>query len=419
MENLYGIVHTEDGRYVMATIRSNDAGTWSLAKVRQWQSHNVLRGILLFHRGIYFGIASWWKPHQDNVPITNMLIASDKSSVSTDTDGSFDVITHAADIDIHRETLQANLLAMVPEDTFLATLPLYLSDEAGDSFVSIYGSIDHYSIGVTIDRKLTVSFRMTPGSPERLSGHIGRIKRYWNMNFPDKSFPDTIVTIGDMTNTPDSAFEKSPIRVLDTEKDIYVLKAMGSAFAQKESTVSRFAEQTPEASFRKKRTWIYGVSGGLVCLGLCAVALFSGIDFWFVKKKAAYEEEYQHIVVYNQEVKKLTERNNELAETILRLEDTFTRRTLWGKFLHEIGKNKPGDLYFERFGSEPIPNNSQAIRIALSGWTPEEKSVTNFIAKLQNMPYVTQITPSSIERDKKKRSIYGFKILCTLLLNEQ
>ena len=87
--------------------------------------------------------------------------------------------------------------------------------------------------------------------------------------------------------------------------------------------------------------------------------------------------------------------------------------------LYVITSGRPDNLYFERLASEPVKDKENVINIALGGWTENESSVTEFISVLQELPYVTQITLSSMERDKKKSSVYLFKILCTLLLNEQ
>jgi hypothetical protein len=419
MEQCYGIIHTDEGDYVMAVMRYGNANTWIRAGKNRWQSSNILRRVLLFHRGVHFGVTSWWRPLEFKEPVDTMVTAEGIGSSEADTEQSrFNVVAHAADVTIHREELQANLLAVVPEDIFLATVPLYCSSEDSDSFVSVYGTEEFCFIGVTVDRKLSAVFHMVPGASEKIAGHLGRIRRYWRLYFPAVAFPRKITTIGTCEFTPDSYFETLPVRIFEKENDISLFRAMGTAMTQKEECGPRFSGATPEASFRKKRTWIYGISAGLVLFGLLAAALFAGINFWYYKKKAAFEAEYQHVIGFNKEIKSLAERNNEIAETILRLEATFSRRTLWGKFLHEIGRNRPADLYFERFGSEPIPNNTQAIKIALMGWTPKELSVTKFIATLQNMTYVTQITLSSMERDKSNRSIYGFKIICTLLLSE-
>lgn len=421
MQNLYGVVSNDDGRYVMAAMRSNEPNVWKLAKYTEWESHNLLRRILLFHRGVYFGIKSWQKPRGSEINVDSTTIIEQDTSGALKDDGqrAFDIITNDTSLDIHREALSSNLLGIVSEDSFLTAMPLYMYEKAGDSFITIYGNGSYYSIGFTSQKKLLVSFKMAPGDKEKLPGHLGRIERYWNRKFPDMPFPDTIITMGDPEHTPDAAFNQKVHRIEDIPHDEHVLKAMGCALAQQNDLAPLFVKETPESSFRRKRTFMYGLSVGILFLGVGLLLFFSGMNIWFSNKKTAYENEYQKVIVNNQEIKKLLLRSNELAETITRLENTLSRQTIWGKFFHAIGKERPEGLYFERLGTEPLKDKEQVVRVAISGWTEKETNVTDFIAKLQDMPYVTQITLSSMERNKKKRSIFGFKVLCTLLLNEQ
>ncbi len=421
MDKSFGIVHTEEGRYIMAAMNRDEAGTWSLDSYRQWESNSVLHRILLFDRGVYFGIPSWWIPGKSDISFDNM-IAVETENFATDksiADNIYNVVTYSKDLCIHKETLKDNLLAVVPDNAFLATLPLSKSEVTNDSFISIYGNGELYIIGIIVKTKLKASFKMAPGDHKNLPGHIGRIKRYWYIKFPNVIFPEDIVYIGDFVYTPENIFNKHPIKVHDSINDINLLKAMGIALAQRYEAVPMFSAQTQEALFRKTRTWIYRISAGLFITGVVAVLVFHGINLLFLNKQAKYKREYQHVIAHNLEIKKLTERVNELAVSVTRLEETFLGQTIWAKFLYAIGKKAPKDLYFERFGSKPVEKENNAVQIALYGWSPRESSITQFIAALQDMQFVTQITLSSMERDKKEHSIYGFKILCTLLLNEQ
>lgn len=417
MRNLYGIVHTEDGRYVMAAMRFNDSGSWVASGIRQWQSNNVIMPYLLFRRGISFGVNAWWRPRTSAIAIDNMVTA--ESAAAEETDQKYDLVTYSADLRIHTQVLKSNLIAVAPQDLFLATLPLNLHEKSTDSFLSICSGKDYYLIGVTVNQRLVISYKMAPCSEEKLPGYIGRIRRYWNINFPEIVFPETVFIIGDSSAIPDSAFVKHPVRVAEGEDDINALRAMGVAFARDSDSVPLFASQTEESAFRKKRTLLYGVSAGLVAITLLILVFFIGINLWYGRRIDSFKAEYRRVISHNQDVKKIIDRNKELAETILRLENTFTHKTIWGKFLHVIASGKPDNLYFERLASEPVKEKGNVINIALNGWTENESSVTEFISTLQELPYVTQITLSSMERDKKKPSVYLFKILCTLLLNEQ
>jgi Tfp pilus assembly protein PilN len=420
MQNLYGIVHTDDGRYIMASVRYDESNVWKLAGLKQWESHNVLKRIFLLHRGIYFGIKSWQKPQESDFSDDNLISAIyDKPDVlASGNKGNLDIVTNSADLNAHKEALCANLLGVISEDAFLATIPLCMHGKTGDSFVTVYGNGQYYIIGITVNEKLLASFRMALGAHEKLSGHLGRIERYWNVKFPDVEFPDRIIAMGDPDHTPDTAFDKPAYRVESIPQDEHPLKAMGCALAQEKKVLPLFTKETQESFFRKKRTLIYSLSAGFLLLGLLSFTVLSGLNIWYNNKKTAYENEYQKVIGNNQEIKKLLKRSNELAETIMRLENTLSRQTTWGKFFHAIGNERPEDLFFERLGTEPVKDKEQAVRVALTGWSSKEGNITDFIAKLQGMPYITEVILSSIERNKKKRSIFGFKILCTLLLNE-
>ena len=416
MRNLYGIVHTEDGRYVMASMRCDEHGRWNASGIRRWKSNNFFMPYLLFQRGVCFSITSWWRPRTSTIPLDTMVYAD---SDAYDDNRRFDIVAHAADMRIHTQALKSNLLAVIPEDAFLVSLPLNIYTEDVDSFISISCNSNCYLMGIIIDKKLIASFKMAPCSEDKLPAHIERIRCYWNSSFPNIAFPETVFVVGDYSNIPDSAFAKPPIHISEKERDINVLQAMGAAFAQNGESVPLFASQTEDSLFREKRTLIFGISAGLIVVPLLLVAFFIGINFWSSKRIDSFKADYQHVISHNKDVKKIIDRNNELAETILRLEDTFNRKTLWGKFFHAIASSKSDNLYFARLGSEPVKDNENIIRIALTGWTPKESSVTDFISILQELPYITQITLSSMERDKKKTSVYSFKILCTLLLNGQ
>lgn len=417
MKNLYGIVYTEDGRYVMVAMRRNESGAWTVTGVRRWQSNNVVMPHLLFRKGVSFGINAWWRPGTAVLPKDTLV-----SVLPSESGGEaqrFDIVTYSADLRIHTQALKSNLIAVAPQDSFLATLPLNLSGKGEESFLSLCSGKDYFLIGVTVNRRLLVSYRVAPCSEDKVTGHIRRVQGYWITTFPDIPFPETVFIIGDSTTIPDSAFVKKPVSIEEREEDISVLRAMGAAFAGNGDSVPLFQLQTEEAAFRENRSLLYGISAGLVAVPLLILVFFLVINFWYGRSINTYKEEYRHVISHNRDVKKIIDRNKLLAETILRLENTFTRKTMWGKFLYSIASRKPDDLYFERFASEPLKDKETVINIALNGWTENESSVTEFISILQELSYVTQITLSSMERDKKKSSVYLFKISCTLLLNEQ
>ena len=422
MQHLYGIVSTDDDRYVMAAMTADEGGTWKLGKLTEWEHHAFSRVLLLFHRGVYYGITSWFKPRESTV-VDDSLTPADYDTIEKDADAAappaLSVVTNTTVLDAHREALSPNLLGMLSEDAFLATVPLCMHEKCGDSFVTVFGNGTCYRIGITENGTLTAVFRMAPGGHEKLPGHLGRIERFWHSRFPDKVFPEKILALGDPEFSPKTAFEKPVQRVQGVPREEHTLKAMGCALAQKKKVLPLFVGETPGAAFRKKRTILYGLSAATLLVSIMLLIAMVGMNAWYTGKKTAYENEYQRVIGNNKEIKKLLKRSNELAGTITRLENTLSRQTIWGKFFYTVGKERPEGLFFERFGTEPIPDEEQTVRVAISGWTAQETKVTDFIARLQEMPYVTHITLSSLERNKKRKSIFGFKVLCTLLLNEQ
>ncbi len=421
MKKLYGIVCTLDRKYVKATVQCDKESGCTIKNVKKWENQDLFKRFTLFHQGVYFGIKSFWKPHENITSIKEFtsVVNNESHELTEDSRSNFNILTNSFDLSIHEQTLYSNLLGIIPDDAFLASVPLSLCEDPLNSFVSIYCNSVYYCIGIIIDKKLNASFRIAPGDPEKLASHLGRIKRYWNIKFATINFPDTIIALGDSKYIPENAFRTKITRVQGIPEDEFELKAIGCALAQKEDVVPLFKNSTEGALFRKKRTWMHGISVSFVFLGIFLFTLFFGINLWYTKQKEAFEDEYNKVVVNDKEINKLLKRNNELVSTIVRLQKTLSNQTIWGKFFHTLGEGRPKDLFFERIGTDPVKDKENIVRVAIAGWTQKEGSITELIAKLQDMPYVTQITLSSMERNKKKRSIYGFKILCTLLLNEK
>lgn len=417
MKNHHGIVSSDHGDYILASVSSPVAGTPCVYKIKQWDSSSVLGRITLFQKGVTFGVPSCCQPVASEVDLDGMTIA-----IKTITDGIVDpfrFITHSTDLAIHRDSLEANLLGIVPKESFLASLPICYVKNISDSFISIFGNDELVFIGIIIKKKLNVVYRVVLEDKNTINCFIERIKRYWDIRIPDIIFPDEIVVIGDYEYISSDTISNKIHRIFEDVADDSILSAVGTALTEKEPVTPFFETETMSAKFRKKRTWIYGGAIGISAFVLCLIIGTYSLGWLFARQKMTYESEYKKVIVNNTEIKKLIDRNDDLAETILRLDKTFSHQTVWGKFFNAIGKGRPDGLFFERLQSKPVEGKEQVVRIALSGWTAKERNVTEFIAKLQSVNYVTQITLASMERDKKKRSIFGFKIKCTLLLNEQ
>ncbi len=401
----------------MATLKKDETGLWTVSSCKEWDSDKKLKTTLLFHRGVHVGIQSWWRPIKATAGMEQFTVALNDVSENDDDDQvNPQAIALTSDLNIQTQTFEHNLLSIVPQDCFLTTIPLAMSS-VGDTFVTIFGDQSHFLIGITRKRKLLVTYSLARKEGVSLTGFLGRIKRTWELKCPDVSFPDKMCVLGDPQQISDSLVGQSVVYIDTIPHAKKNLIAIGSALAQEGAELPSFVKETDSAQFRTIRTWLYGVSLGLILLGVLSILGLGGINFWYSHKKNAYEAEYQKVIANNKEINKLLKRTDNLAETIMRLEETFSRQTLWGKFFLAVANERPENLYFERIGTEPIAGKDMAVRVAITGWTSQESSVTKFIGKLQEMSYVTEITLSSLERNKKKRTVFGYKILCTLLLN--
>lgn len=379
----------------------------------------MLHRMLLLNQGVYFGIPCWWKPHTSAIPIQNIIIGIHETAEQDflSSKAAFDAVANATEFGEHHGKLHNNLLGVVSEDAFLVTVPGAFHKNCGDDFIAIYCNGSFYTIGVVIAKTLLVSFRVSPPTKEALENHMGRIERYWQIRMSAKPFPDVFIALGARELFPQAVCGRtlSFMEGLDI-RDESSLKAIGVALVNTGWEAPRFADRTVEAGFRKMRSMLAVFSAGVLALGLLICACCMGLELWFNMQKARYEKEYQNVILNNQEIKQLLDGSNKLAQSIRTMEETFLHKTVWSKFLYTVAHARPDDLFFDRIGSEPVAGNPDAIHIAISGWTMRESSVTTFIARLQDLKFLSKITLMSMERESSKQSVYGFKIVCVLQL---
>jgi hypothetical protein len=422
MRQHHGIIHTTDGTYLHAVARRDKKGLWGLQKVSSFDCGNILRQLLLSGNGIYLGVPSRWKPSQSTGACQNDVgeIPRVDSPDDVSNKATFEAVAHATEISIHHDNLKNNLMGIFSEEAFLVSIPLSFLKNTGDDFIAIYHGDNFFTIGIIQKKRLVVSFTLAPGTREALECHWGRIARYWALKNPDHPVIERFVAFGKRESFPETLSGKSLEFVPQAESlDDASLKALGVAMiAETQDAVPRFTDITPEAEFRKIRTLTY-----LACAGMLVVSLLFSIGagamyLWYTVQKNRYEKQYQSLIVDNLEIKRHLNDANKLAQSILTLEETFKRKTLWSEFLYGIAKARPEDVFYERIGSEPLKGSGDAIRIALSGWTTQESSVTAFIGSLKQLDYLSECSLVSLERETAKQTIYGFKILCTLQLKK-
>ena len=410
MQTTHGIVPTDDGQYLMVSLQASETGAPRIA-VKRWNCHDRIRTMLLLHRGIVCGVSSFWKSPNSRVP--ENTLAAEKAGAF------FTPLTPRTTADIHLETLAGNCVALVPNDAFLCTVPLYFGDKSVHSFVSVFPLPSHYKIGLVINRELVAVFDMAPCAPDSLEAHVGRISRYWARTFAHMPFPEHMYALGDETSLKTGQFSLQHLNITAGNYECATydeIRALGVALARTTSVgnVPEFPLSSAKSAVRLPRTLLYAASVLMVIIAL----LLTGVSLVANKltefKINAYALQFQSAISNNKEIKDLFAENGALATMILQFRDKSSAKTNWAPFLHALGAQRPEGLYLEMLGSEPVKGSSGSARIAVSGWARSEKLVADFIARLQKDDRISNILLSSLEKNEKKTTLCDFKIVCVL-----
>jgi Tfp pilus assembly protein PilN len=406
---VYGLVSGQDGRYHLAVLSCGAEG-WSVSDVKHWDSQNALRPLLQWNREITLGVSGVWK----RTATGGML----DGRVQAESERQFVPYGLSSDIRHVAGAFVFNCGAVVPDDAYLATIPLIFSKESHNNFVAVFANDVAYRIGIIVDKKLAASFKMAPGQPEKLNGHLGRIERYWSLHYPGEQFPTVIYTLGVPASLPPEMAPGIPLslgKAIDSNE--VSLQAIGVALSPVTNAVPQFAGSTPEALHRKSRTLITLAAAAILMLTIVSTLAVFGLNQWYSDRARHHEKKYQQVFADNSDIRGLFQETNKTARSIMRLQETFSHQTTWARLLETLGKERPDGVFIERLGSQPVEQDKSRIQIAITGWVTNEALITDFIAKLQKMPYITSIKLSSMQRDKVKTSISQFKIICTLILN--
>ncbi|MGB7566824.1 MAG: PilN domain-containing protein [Chitinivibrionales bacterium] len=410
MQTTHGIVPTDDGQYLMVSLRAPGAGAPRIA-VKRWNCHDRIQTMLLFHRGIVCGVSSFWKSPKSQAP--ENTLAAEKAGTF------FTALAPRTTADIHLETLAGNCVALVPDDAFLCTVPLYFGDKSAHSFISVFPLPSHYKIGLVINRELVAVFDMAPCTPEALEAHAGRISRYWARTFPHVPFPEHMYALGSETGLKTGQFSLQHLNIIagNFECTTYdEIRALGVALARTTSVgnVPEFPLSSAKSAVRLPRTLLYAASVLMVIIALLLTGASLIADKLTESKINAYASQFQSTISNDKDIKNLLAENGMLANEILQFRDKSLARTNWALFLHALGTQRPEGLYFEMLGSEPVKGSSGSARVAFSGWARSEKLVADFIARLQKDDRISNISLSSLEKNEKKTTLCDFKIVCIL-----
>jgi hypothetical protein len=410
-QQIHGIISTEDGSFLLSSLEKTEQG-WTAKRSRRWNADNAVNNLLLLHRGVVAAAPSHWTPSDAaSFPSAGTMVSAQSDS---------HIVPHASEavIGSFSGRLSHNLLAVVPGDAFLCTIPLALGRDPAQSFVSVYQDASFYKIGIIINRSLAAVFTMAPASPQALAGHLGRIERYWSGTGAGAPFPEKVFLLGRSEAPAGLASSVSRLDCagsgIDTS-DPDALAASGAALSGLYGNVPRFAVDAAPASLRKARTALYAVSAGMVLCALLACAALPVFTAAAHGRLASYKKQYQAILSSNPDLKVLLGQNDSLARLILSAHDEALSQTRWARMLQTLGTIRPDGLFMEMLGSDGTALSGK-VRVAFSGWAYNESQVTGFIASLQKSGLYSGVSLSSLERNESS-NVSTFRITCTLNLS--
>jgi Tfp pilus assembly protein PilN len=407
MQRAYGITHTKDGTFVGTSLR-RDAVAWKVQRVKTWMPDKWVHTVLLLHRGVHCGTPAHWR--------SKLSPAENGGHVEATGDGLFAACTFGDHVDLVQQRLAPNLLGVVPDDAFLATVPLSMSADPVNSFVSIHAVDSAYRIGVVLDRQLTAVFLLAPGIPSALESHLGRIERYIRRALPESPFPRRVYVISPDAELSVDGFECERVWI-DGATDEDALRSAGAALvAVAGAAVPRFTEITAAARFRAVRTGLCAAAASLALGLLLAGGVAFAASMWYSRQIAAYDVKQKQLLATSTELQALLADNQKLSKRILDIEGMLSHQTTWARFLQAIADHRSSGLFIQRLGSASTSDMAATADVGLGGWASEERAITDFITNLQSMKFLSKVQLGVIERDTEHSNLFRFKLTCTLKL---
>lgn len=408
MRIVYGITFASDGQVVFARIAEKN-GKWRLCGIERGNDHRIPLAASLLGRDVYLGLPAHWQ----RTPLTDQ-----DNLTNTGGDSPFAAFTRTELLRLHAEPFLKNTMGIIPDDSFLCTIPLSMTDAVEESFLTLIREETVVKIGVTINKKLEAVFCTDQNTS--LEGFFNRLHIYWNSVNHDEPLPRMVYLIHqEVCEGLDDYFRVKHIEMTDSRlSDAFALKSLGVALASVTTSAPFFKIPLQESSLRKLRSMAFVSSLAMTMAALLTIIIPAGLNTFYRWKIRSSETEYRSILFNNNEIRSLIDSGDSLSEKILHLQKTLSHPTRWAAFLQALGENRPNGLYYEQLGSEPQGKTDQVLRVALAGWATNETVVTEFLKTMQSRSVVSNITLASLERDLKSKDLYKFKIICTLQLEE-
>ena len=402
--SVHGIVSTGSGGFYLTTLRRTGK-SWRVASTRQWNTADRLATALLGSRGVCLGVPSFWRSTNSPLALGGVESAAGGGPLAAQ--------SFTAQTALNSALLAANCTAVYPDDAYLCTLPLALVPGCPASFLSIHSSAGILHIAAILDRTTACTMMFPADGP--LQGALDRIDRFLRKSFPGATMPETIVTVNETAVDPAMPFKLLRLDCSSAHldgADTLMLKSAGVALAPAISGMPPFAADCSRSRVRLARTALVSAAIGLFALSLLALLTVSGLRIYAGWHLRSARAAYARTLNQSADLKSLLDKNESIARRAVDLEQRFAHKTNWTALLSTIGSARPDGLYLDRFGSEGLDSRTNAVKIALSGWAGNDTAVTRFIGRLQAVPFISDISLSSMEQSAEyKHSL--FTIVCS------
>ncbi len=402
-KTLLGAVNTGSGSIAYAKLKMKN-GRWTVGSADSWPTSNVLKTILLLSGGTALGVCAEWHkktPGSDlEPPVSNANADANPYLYSTESD-------------LLGEAFSDSVTAIVADDSYLLTLPLAFCDNPAYSFLSVYYENGVVTIGVVIKRRLEAVFSFPCDAASCVEASAARVRRYWIHALKREDFPRKAVIFNGQNDNCDG-LNVEPLALPKELNGSDAIKAAGAALAVLyPAPAFRLPSQY---SFKKFRPLLLSIFTILACLSIIMTLISVSINYRAGRRLAYSEKSYYSRLSENKALQTLNRTAEELSAEILSVNKAYAQTTCWKNLLLLLSELKPDDLFLDRLGSDNIQGSENSVRLALSGWSKTETSVTEFISGLQASDYIDNVSLSSIERDAKDKNFCRFRVICVMRL---
>ena len=423
MQHASGIVAGIDGTYYYATMTHRKSG-WISGSVRRSRSTHVVRAILQVSAQPCLGASSHWKS-------ANSKIGLPQYFTSTTEKLPFVACVDTNVLQQLTKEFGEYATAIIPDDAFLATLPLIYTSSHPDTFGTLYKTSDRFIVGLVRHRVLTSVYSLPSSDVDACMGLLDRISRFERGLFADDAGQriSRFYCIGAdslcLNNLSDESgygysFVKLSLPGFIDDSDEMTVRAFGCAAAQIVTTaVPQFVFSPVSARLSNIRAMIYRITAVLVaCTLICSLGAWLHTRIADNNYRTA-RQTFESIIVRDSAISQLIRTNDSLVQQLSTFKSGSSVSTRWTEVLNVLDSIKPEGLFVENMATEPGRPPQNCNRIAISGRAPDAALVYDLVDRLQKQTLFLQIAVSSVEQIGKTGDMVQFKIIGTLACQNQ